>query len=77
MKFKWENDLPFISITLVIADSTIELSHALIDTGAASSLFNIDKVFENGMKLALKFCDYKVVKSMIPCRLTRPQPLST
>jgi predicted aspartyl protease len=51
MKFKWENDLPFISVKLVISGSTIELNHALIDTGAASSLFNVDKVFKNGITI--------------------------
>ena len=51
MKFKWKNDLPFISIELVVAGSTIELGHALIDTGAASLLFNIDKIFENGITI--------------------------
>ena len=50
MTFQWQNGLPFMSVQLLIGDSSvIVLHHVLIDTGAASSLFSIDKVFENGI----------------------------
>lgn len=40
-----------MSVQLVVDGTTIKFDNALIDTGAASSLFNIEKVFEHGFTI--------------------------
>lgn len=49
MKFKWYKGLPFVAIKLDVEGVEIEFGNALIDTGSASSLFNIDKLLDNGL----------------------------
>lgn len=51
MNIKWKNHLPIISLTIETDDGTMSLENVLIDTGAASSLFNVDHIFENGMSI--------------------------
>ena len=51
MKFKWYKGLPFIAINLNVEGVDIAFENALIDTGAASSLFNIDKLLDNGLSM--------------------------
>lgn len=49
MKFEWRSGLPFITIIIEVKDKQKTLDKVLVDTGAASSLFNIDSVFEQGV----------------------------
>ncbi|MCJ8275008.1 MAG: hypothetical protein MJK04_37105 [Psychrosphaera sp.] len=49
MIFIWHKGLPYISVVLHIGGVEIAFSNVLIDSGAASSLFNIEKLFENGL----------------------------
>lgn len=49
MKFNWYGQLPFLSIELNIDDTTITFDNVLIDSGSASSLFNVEKLYENGL----------------------------
>ncbi|NQZ05545.1 MAG: hypothetical protein HRT35_00150 [Algicola sp.] len=49
MTFIWHKGLPYISVVLNIGGVEIAFSNVLIDSGAASSLFNIEKLFENGL----------------------------
>jgi hypothetical protein len=51
MKIKWQSGLPFMSVSLVVEGATVQIDNALIDTGAASSLFNIEKIFEHGFTI--------------------------
>ena len=51
MKIKWQNGLPFMSVKIEVEGSVIQFNNTLIDTGAASSLFSIEKVFEHGFTI--------------------------
>lgn len=51
MKFKWIDGLPFVSAALTVENQQLQFNNVLIDTGAASSVFCTDKLFEFGLGL--------------------------
>lgn len=51
MKFKWLDGLPFVNAQLIVDNTPIQFNNVLIDTGAASSVFCTDKLFESGLGL--------------------------
>ena len=51
MTITWNNGLPFISIEITTSSHTLNLKNVLLDTGAASFIFNVDKIFEQGMTI--------------------------
>ena len=51
MKFRWIDGLPFVSAALTVENQLLQFNNVLIDTGAASSVFCTDKLFEFGLGL--------------------------
>ena len=51
MKFRWQKGLPFITAKLTVEGKVIEIHNALVDSGAASSLFSIENFLNAGLTI--------------------------
>jgi predicted aspartyl protease len=49
VNLKLNYGLPFVTATLFIQGKPLRLSHVLVDTGSASSVFSSDRLFEAGV----------------------------
>ena len=49
MKLTLEHDLPFVNINLVYRRAAIDISHVLVDTGSARTMFAADVVARIGL----------------------------
>lgn len=49
MKLRLEHGLPFVTLSISYRGSSLELSHVLLDTGSASSIFAVDRLSSIGL----------------------------
>ena len=50
MRIRLENGLPVVSGSITIAGKTVELLHALLDTGSGGTLVSADRLLEVGVE---------------------------
>ncbi len=51
MKIRLENGLPVVSGSITVAGKTVELQHALLDTGSGGTLVSADRLLEVGVEV--------------------------
>ena len=49
MRLTLKYSLPFVTVTLTYSQAEIEVSHVLVDTGSARTMFAADKVAQAGL----------------------------
>jgi len=51
MRFRLQDDLPYVTVSLVYRNQPIAFDNVLLDTGSAGTIFSADKVLAIGLQL--------------------------